>query len=118
MMKNTIRFLLVSFLFISCSSTKKYKSRLGTKALYAASVPKPSDDGLSFETAIVITEKSETKGVTAEYDWIKNQYTGYAVKSQSLKTHDSKPFDVITITFPDGRDLPLYFDISNFFGKF
>ena len=84
---------------------------------YEASVPKPSDDGLSFETAIVITEKSETKGVTAEYNWIKEQYTGYVIKGQSLQTHDKKPYDVITITFPDKRDLPLYFDISNFFGK-
>jgi hypothetical protein len=103
---------------ISCNSTKKSKSVLGKGPLFEALVPKPSDDGLSFETAIVITEKSETKGVTAEYNWIREQYTGYVVKGQSLQNHEKKPYDVITITFPDGRDLPLYFDISNFFGKF
>ena len=117
MMKNIIYCVLISVVAISCSSTKKSKSILGRVPLFEASIPKPSDDGLSFETAIVITEKSETKGVDAEYNWIREQYTGYVVKGQSLKNHDKKPYDVITITFPDGRDLPLYFDISNFFGK-
>lgn len=84
----------------------------------SASVPKPTDDGLSYATAIVITEKSEMTGPKAEYEWIRDHYNNYKVKGQSLHHQDHKAYDIITIVLSDGKELPLYFDISNFFGKF
>lgn len=75
-------------------------------------------DGLSFNTAVFINEKSEMAGTRAEYEWIKSHYTDYKIKSQSLTRRDGKPYDVIIITLRGGKDLNLYFDISKYFGKF
>jgi hypothetical protein len=113
-----ISLLVLSFTISSCSTSKKSTSGLGSFKGYPTSTPKATDDGLSYATAIVVTETSEGKGAHAEYDWIKNHYTKYTVKGQSLTFHDNKPFDVITIVFLDNKELPLYFDISNYFGKF
>jgi hypothetical protein len=102
----------------SCSLTRKSSSKIGNRSNYSASIPKPTDDGLSYATAIVITDKSEMTGPQAEYEWIKNHYSNYKVKGQSLNNWEHKPYDIITIILSDGKELPLYFDISNYFGKF
>ena len=115
--KILILFLATTILF-SCSSSKKSSQNVGLSKGFPTSTPKPTDDGLSYSTAIVITEKTETTGVRAEYKWIGEHYSDYKVKGQALTTHDNKPFDVITITLSNGKDLDLYFDISNYFGKF
>jgi hypothetical protein len=102
----------------SCAVTKKSASNLGNGNNFSTAIPKPTDDGLSYATAIVITEKSEMTGPNAEYEWIRNHYSDYKVKGQSLHNQNHKPYDIITIVLSDGKELPLYFDISNFFGKF
>jgi major membrane immunogen (membrane-anchored lipoprotein) len=113
-----ISLLVLSFTISSCSSSKKSTSSLGSFKGYPTSTPKASDDGLSYSTAIVVTETSEGKGVQAEYDWIKKHYAKYTLKGQALSFYNNKPFDIITIVFSDNKELPLYFDISNYFGKF
>lgn len=115
MRKFFLFFILITFL-LSCSPSKK--TLYTQPKSFPTSIPKAGDDGLSFATAIVITEKTETTGVNAEYKWIANHYSNYTVKMQSLNMHDNKPFDIITITQSNGEDLQLYFDISNYFGKF
>jgi hypothetical protein len=102
----------------SCSLTRKSSNKLANKSNYSVSIPKPTDDGLSYATAIVITEKSEMTGPKAEYEWISNHYNNYKVKGQALNNWEHKPYDIITILLSDGKELPLYFDISNYFGKF
>jgi hypothetical protein len=102
----------------SCSLTRKSSSKLENRSNYPTSIPKPTDNGLSYATAIVITEKSESTGPKAEYEWIRNNYSNYKVKGQSLNNWEHKPYDIITIVLSDGKELPLYFDISNYFGKF
>ena len=111
--------LIISFcvLAAACSSSKKNSGAMLGNSSYPTSVPKPEDDGLSFEKAIVITETSETKGVNAEYLWLKDHYKGHKVKSQSLSFSNKKPYDIITITTADDKELKVYFDISNYFGK-
>nr|WP_067058109.1 hypothetical protein [Mucilaginibacter sp. L294] len=75
-------------------------------------------DGSSFQTAVVIQEKSEKTGINAEYAWVKANHPGASSRSQSLIYHDKKPYDILKIKTADGKDLDLYFDISNFYGKF
>lgn len=77
-----------------------------------------SQDGKSFETAVVIQEKHETVGVHAEYAWCADHYPGYKTKMQAFTTHGKKPYDILTIETADGQEMKVYFDISNFFGKF
>jgi hypothetical protein len=75
-------------------------------------------DGSSFDRAIVIKEKSERTGGAAEYTWLRNNYPGSKMRSQSLVHHDKKPYDILHIVNAEGVPLDIYFDISNFFGKF
>lgn len=108
-------------LMTSCSSSKKTTTTNGDLSnTNAASTQATAakQDGLTFETAIFITEKSEMIGPAAEYKWIKEHYTDYKVKGQALVYHNKKPFDIITIIFSYNKELKLYFDISNYFGKF
>jgi len=98
--------LIIAVAISSCSTSKKVSSNSST------------GEGLSYATAIVITEKTESTGVNAEYKWIKEHYTNYKIMGQSLNMNDKKPYDIITIKLSDGKELPLYFDISNYFGKF
>ena len=98
----------------SCSSTQKTSHGSGNDNGKVISLA----DGLSYTTAVVIQEKTETKGVDAEYKWIKDHYSNYKIKGQALSTQGKKPFDIITITLSNGNEVKLYFDISNFFGKF
>jgi len=77
-----------------------------------------SEVGSAYSNAIFIEEKTEQKGVDAEYVWLGNHYPGYKVKSQSLNYNEGKPYDIINITTADGKSKSIYFDISNFFGKF
>lgn len=75
-------------------------------------------DGSSFEKAIFITETHESTGVDAEYAWIRDKYPGYHTRGQAMAYHDKKPYDIIHITTADGDDKDVYFDISNYYGKF
>ncbi len=75
-------------------------------------------DGLSFETAVIISETSELKGLNAENKWIKDHYLNFKLKTQTLSMHDNKPFDVITIIVPTDKEIKLYFNIENFYNKF
>jgi hypothetical protein len=111
-------FIPVIILFVACHSSKK-ASTANVKTEQAVATPEnPAADGSSYEKAIVIQETSETKGVGAEYAWLRKQYPGYKMQSQSLSTSNKKPYDIINIVTEDGEKKAVYFDISNFFGKF
>ena len=117
-MKKIFMLVFVSCLLFSCSTTRKPATTstvIQEKKSIAAGV---SGDGSSFETAIVIHEKSESKGVDAEYKWLAKNYPGYKMISQSLSYHDKKPYDVLSIKTKDDEKKEVYFDISDFFGKF
>jgi len=38
--------------------------------------------------------------------------------SQSLVFKNNKPYDILSIKTADGTEKKIYFDISNYFGKF
>lgn len=103
---------MICALGISCSTTKK------TVQSGAASVSRTENDGSSFEKAIVIQETHETPGIDAEYAWIRNKYPGSHTNSQALVYNKNKPFDILHITTADNNKVDVYFDISNFYGKF
>ncbi len=76
------------------------------------------NDGSSFEKAVVINAASEMKGVPAENEWLNSHYPGHKLKSQKLAMHNDKSYDLLTIITAKGEEKTIYFDISNFFGKF
>ena len=110
-MKVFVYLFAISLLATSCASHKKAVQA----NVAAASV---TADGSSFEKAIFIKETSEGAGVDAEYAWIRDKYPGSKVNGQALVNHHDKPYDIIHITTSDGTNTDVYFDISNFYGKF
>lgn len=109
-----IGFILFIFLLLySCTSSKKVFEnpsilKSGTEIR----------DGFSYEKAIIILEKTEKVGIHAEYEWIRAHYPGYKRGNQSFTKYKKKLYDIISITTAEGKELEIYFDISNFYGKF
>ena len=73
-------------------------------------------DGSSYEKAIIIKDTTESKGIKAEYVWLSEHYSGYKMKKQSLSYNNGKPYDILSFKYK-GKKKKIYFDISNFFGK-
>jgi hypothetical protein len=103
--------LLFSLLLFSCASTP------APARTDAPTSPAAQGDGLSFETAVKITADNEGAGVAAEYEWLGAHYPGCKMIRQALATHEGKPFDILTIAAKTGEEMRIYFDISDFFGK-
>jgi hypothetical protein len=68
-------------------------------------------NGLSMEQAIVVYSIEE------EYDWLLAHYPGFRGIEQTMRYEKEKPFDVHKISLPDGREISVYFDISEFFDE-
>jgi hypothetical protein len=75
-------------------------------------------DGSSFEKAVVIHGASEQTGVDAEYDYLAKHFPGYHQGKQSLRSHEKHRYDVLEFTTANGATMTMYFDITEFFGKF
>ncbi|MGA8809201.1 MAG: hypothetical protein WB973_15095 [Thermoanaerobaculia bacterium] len=73
--------------------------------------------GLSCRSAIVITATNEHDGIAQEKAWINENYPGAKEVKQALTTCNDKPADQVDIETANGRNVSVYFDISNFFGK-
>jgi len=113
-LKTIFLFAILSSLMVSCTQKMHpTSSKAGTVTDQYV-----QRDGSSYEKAIIITKKSETEGVAAEYEWLKSHYTGYKMGDQSLTNYKGKPYDILNITTTNGKKKEVYFDISNFFGKF
>ncbi len=113
-MKTTFIYLFAfTMLASSCASHKNVVQNNNSTAVASA-----DKDGSSYDKAVFITETSESTGVHAEYDWIAKKYPGYKTRGQALSNYKGKPYDIIHITTADGKDMDVYFDISNFYGKF
>jgi hypothetical protein len=110
-MKAFICIFAITLLAASCAGHKK----VAQASAAAASV---TTDGSSFEKAIFIKETHEQPGIDAEYAWIRDKHPGSKLNGQSLAYHSNKPYDIIHITTADGTMTDVYFDISNFYGKF
>lgn len=76
-------------------------------------------DGLSLDQAVIIkTGGGEMVGVAAEYQWLRERYPGYKRLAQALVDQGASKYDDLEILMPDGRRFHVYFDISDFFGKY
>ena len=116
MKNNLMAVMLIAGMAIACNPAKNSTKNPPPDSLSSSAVSHLMADGKSFETAIVIQEKTETPGVHAEYQWIRDHYSNYKVVRQSLSSHGKKPYDIITIEFADSTQQEIYFDISKFFG--
>ncbi|MBI3510861.1 MAG: hypothetical protein HY064_09355 [Bacteroidetes bacterium] len=114
----SVLFIFILFTSTSChllkSSAKEQKESPGGPGVGTAS----EGSGLTYDDAVVIDATKESDGTTAEYDWLKVHYPGYALIKQTLVYNNNKPYDKMDIRTADGEKKTIYFDISAFFGKF
>ena len=121
-MRKLLPLLLIIF-FASCSSTKKSQTVSPVTSATSSDVSSTSvessakKDGSNYENAIVIKAKNETAGVAAEYKWLREKYPGHKLIQQSLSSEGKKHYDIMKIQTKDGEEKSIYFDITNFFGK-
>ena len=83
----------------------------------AASTAYGGGDGSSCAQAVVVHATNEMAGVRAEYGWIADKYPGYERGAQALIQCNDRPADKIHVRTADGRELELFFDISQYFGN-
>lgn len=69
-------------------------------------------DGTSAAQAVVV------KSISQEYTWIKRYCPGFQLQTQALQDIEGKPYDILTLCNAVGEQRTIYFDISQFFGKF
>ncbi len=79
--------------------------------------------GDTMATAIVIKgAKSSQDGIPAEYYFLEKKYgkmqVDWKLSRQSLMHQDGKHYDLMQIELKDGTKKEVYFDITEFFGKF
>ncbi|HEU4719122.1 MAG TPA: hypothetical protein VFU15_14860 [Bacteroidia bacterium] len=104
--------LLATVLFVACRTQSAATGETNT----TQHANTGDQDGLSFQTAVVVLDTTETKGIATEYVWMGIHYPGWHVQVQSLVFQDKKPYDVFVVK-KGRKKKKLYFDISNFFGK-
>ncbi len=118
-MKKIMPCLLLIIFLSACSGSKKIvKSTGNIDSLSVENSASVVRDGSSYEKAIVINEQHETQGIDAEYRWIHQKYPGAKVTKQTLNNYKCKAYDVLYISIDGNGEKQVYFDISNFFGKF
>ena len=74
-------------------------------------------DSFSFKEAIRISDCSNIEGVEQEYIEVRKKFGNYKLIKQSLQDKNGRMYDVLELKLEDGRDITLYFDITDFFGK-
>lgn len=113
-MKRILFYLISLCIFISCSTSKNITTQTETNGSNTEVFFK---EGTSFDNPVVIKEKSESTGVSAEYAWLRKRYPGCRTVNQTLTFQNNKPYDIIKIITNEGKEVSVYFDISNFYGK-
>jgi len=76
-------------------------------------------DGSSIEKAVVVKNaKNEMEGVAAESKWVRKVHPTWMKGNQALLSVKGKDYDRIEYRTPDGKTETIFFDITEFFGKF
>jgi len=74
-------------------------------------------DGSSACTAIVIEAENEAEGVNYEYVWLALHDPSESLVMQSLLEEGGRTYDVMELETPSGDTETIYFDITDYFGK-
>ena len=75
-------------------------------------------DGSSQEHAVVIHENDTPRGIAAENRWIAQNMLGYRKIGQALIQGQNGIYDRISVVGPHGDRKEVFFEISEFFGRY
>ena len=102
------------FSFSANETAKKGPAQIKTKALKISI----EGEGTSIDKAIVIKGAPDNMaGVALEYAILRGLYPTAKVTNQQLMKQGGRSYDLMVIKLQDGRELRVYFDITDFFGK-
>ena len=75
-------------------------------------------NGISLDQAVIVLNAENTKqGVAAENYWMKWKYEGSKKLEQQLSTVEERQYDVVAIELESGAQVEIWFDITEFYGK-
>ena len=75
-------------------------------------------DGSSAAEAILVKGATEATGVAAEYQWLRDHLPGCRPERQVLLDVGGRRYDQLDVVMPNGERRSVFFDITEFFGKF
>jgi hypothetical protein len=111
----------------AAETTASLKSTTTTTARPTAKRPYSGGDGSSKKSAVIIHAKNTMEGVQLESEWLEEHYPRYELQRQALVGDDTKGkpksnpphmYDRMDIKLPNGKEQQIYFDITEFYGKF
>jgi len=120
-----IAIVIVFVLLCGCGSVKSKSKTGGSLQPAPTSEQSASDDivygggdGSSMEQAVIIKAPNNGAGVYAEAEWIRMNHPGWKEEEQALVGgDDGKYYDRIDYTTPQGETKTIFFDITDFLGK-
>ena len=74
-------------------------------------------DGSSFEKAIIISDCNDMEGVKQEYIELRKRFGNYKLINQTLMDYKDKLYDKLKVSLDTNKEIDVFFDITNFFGK-
>jgi hypothetical protein len=110
---NVIGLLPVALLLVAsaCATTPK-------AAAPAAAAPAAAEAAGTCDDPIVIHAANEGEGIRKEHEWIRAHYGPFTQGSQGLGRCKGRAADSIEFTTSTGKKHTVWFDISEWFGKF
>lgn len=79
-------------------------------------------DGSTEQNAVIINASSSLIGIPSEYEFIQSQYgvkgSDWELEQQMQYDNNSRSYDIIEIRLSNGISKKIFFDITNFYGKF
>ncbi len=74
-------------------------------------------DGSSLENASIISDCNNTEGVRQEYLLIEKTFANFKLVRQELLDKNNRKYDKFELEI-NGEKVELFFDITEFFGKY
>jgi hypothetical protein len=93
----------------------------GPKGIPGTSIRFLGGDGTSMHAAVVIKgAKGEQDGTAAEYKYLDLLLpdVSHTVRSQALLEDGGRSFDRLDVELAGGKSMTVFFDITDYFGKF
>jgi hypothetical protein len=93
----------------------------GPKSIPGTTIRFKGGDGSTMHAAIVIMgAKGEQDGTAAEYKYLDLLLpdTSHTVRSQALLEDGGRSFDRLDVQLAGGKSMTVFFDITDYFGKF
>ena len=110
--------ILLGFLTLGFALSGSVEAKTRPHRSPAATQQQQRAEGSSKERAVVIHENDTPRGIAAENRWIAQNIPGYHKVGQALVQGQNGIYDRISVVGPNGERKEIFFEISEFFGRY